>query len=107
MKSRSEHCRRAWYHCHPLRLPATVCVAHTRAATAVCTTDLTGAEAHVLVCVVCCAHNRQVVEEVMGLLKEGQPIPEHLLPPPPPPKEDKKAKGGKDAAGSSKGSKKT
>jgi hypothetical protein len=30
----------------------------------------------------------------MQLLKEGQPIPEHLLPPPP--KEEKKGKGGKD-----------
>ncbi len=38
--------------------------------------------------------SRQVVQEVMQLLKEGQPIPEHLLPPPP--KEEKKGKGGKD-----------
>lgn len=38
--------------------------------------------------------SRQVVQEVMQLLKEGQPIPEHLLPPPKP--EEKKGKGGKD-----------
>lgn len=39
---------------------------------------------------------RQVVQEVMQLLKDGQPIPEHLLPAPP--KEEKKGKGGKDDA---------
>jgi hypothetical protein len=38
--------------------------------------------------------SRQVVQEVMQLLKEGQPIPEHLLPLPKP--EEKKGKGGKD-----------
>jgi hypothetical protein len=38
--------------------------------------------------------SRQVVQEVMQLLKEGQPVPEHLLPPPKP--EEKKGKGGKD-----------
>lgn len=38
-----------------------------------------------------CVLSRQVVQEVMQLLKEGQPVPEHLLPPPP--KEEKKGKG--------------
>lgn len=46
--------------------------------------------------------SRQVVEEVMQLLKEGQPIPEHLLPAP---KEEKKGKGGKDDGKGKKGKK--
>ena len=54
----------------------------------------------VLCCVVCCVLSRQVVQEVMTLLQEGQPIPEHLLPPP---KEEAKAKGGKADAKGKKG----
>lgn len=41
---------------------------------------------------------RQVVAEVSQCLKEGRPIPEHLLPPPPAAKKEdakKKAAGGK------------
>lgn len=43
---------------------------------------------------------RQVVQKVMQLLKEGQPIPEHLCPPK---KDEKKAKGGKDDGKAKKG----
>lgn len=38
----------------------------------------------------------------MQLLKDGQPLPEHLLPPPPKKEEGKAKKGGKEGAGARK-----